>query len=112
MAHTIKSKTGSKFYTIEFDPTELWNSATPFPNGMDLLSICMRPAAAGDKVVVRDGADGPEIFSHEAVGAYDHALRIYQSNDPKWSGRGGVHCTPHVAAAEATGNFVLTFEVR
>jgi len=112
MAHVLKTLTGSKFYTINYDPALLWDSATVFTAGMEVLSICMVPAAVADKVVVRDGADGPEIFSHEAVGAYDHALRIYQSNDPKWSGRGGVHCTPHVAAAEATGNFVLTFEVR
>jgi hypothetical protein len=109
MAHVLKTLTGSKFYTINYDPALLWDSATVFTAGMEVLSICMVPAAAADKVVVRDGgANGPIIFAHEAEDSFSVGFRSYFRG-----GHGeGVKCAPYVAAADATGNFILTFEIR
>jgi len=110
MAHTFKTNTNGKFLTIEFDPTEAWIASAP----MDILSICMRPAATADAVIVRDGNEGPEIFSHEAIDSYDHALRTYQKRETAYRGyvaQRGLWVTPSIAAAEATGNFIITFEV-
>lgn len=112
MAHTIVHfPAGSRFYSIVYDPTLPWDSADVFPGGMEIVAIEMAPAAVGDAVVVRDGADGVggRIFSHEAIGSYDIAVRYYGRHSK--FGFKGVHCQPYILAGEAVGNFEITFEL-
>ena len=107
MAHDITYR--RKFYTITYDPLLNWDSSTVFPSGMRIMAIEMAPAAIGDEVVVRDGEDGPRIFSHEAIDTYDIAVRPYREAGSK--GENGKIVFPHIAAAEAVGAFDITFEL-
>jgi len=109
MAHVIQHISGSRFYTIVFDPTLLWSSLDIFPGGMEVVAIEMAPFDVGDSVIVRDGIGGPRVFSHEAIDSYDIAVRYYGKH-AKY-GFKGVNCKPHVSAGEAVGRFALTFEI-
>lgn len=108
MPHTITNRDNG-FYTITFDPTLPWDSLTVFPRGMRVMAIEMAPHAANDAVVVRDTEGGPRIFSHEAIDTYDIAVRPYRAAVGK--GENGRVMYPHIAAAEATGTFDITFEL-
>ena len=108
MAHVIRYNDRS-FYTITYDPLLDWDSSVVFPGGMKILAIEMAPTALGDAVVVRDGQNGPRIFSHEAIGAYDIAVRPYVGVTSK--GGNGKLVFPYIGAAEAVGTFDITFEL-
>jgi hypothetical protein len=105
MAHTIRYNDDG-FYTITYDPLLPWDSSIVFPRGMVITAIEMAPNAIGDSVIVRDGQAGPRIFSHEAIGTYDIAVRPYGGTRG-----GGKLVTPYIHAAEAVGTFDITFEL-
>ena len=109
MAHTITHVSGSRLYTITYDPTLDWDSQDVFQVIMEFVAIEMAPNAVGDAVVVRDGAGGPRLFSHEAIGTYDIAVRYYGRHFKH--GFKGIQCNPYIAAAEAVGTFDITFEI-
>lgn len=106
MAHTIEHITGSRFYTIVYDPTLDWDSQINFPGDMMVISIEMAPNAVGDSVIVRDGAGGARIFSHEAIDTYDIAVRYFYGNLKRYTSM-----QPYIDAAEAIGTFALTFQL-
>lgn len=107
MAHQIVQYEG--FYTITYDPLLDWDSANVFPNGMRVMTIEMAPHAANDAVVVRNGQNGPRVFSHEAIDTYDIAVRPYR--DAVSKGENGRLMFPYIANGEATGAFEITFEL-
>lgn len=68
-------------------------------NGIRVRKITFVPSAVGDGVVVRDGQNGPRIFTAENVlGTYDILKDEYLSDD----GKSGKLMSPYIAAAEST----------
>ena len=66
--------------------------------GLMVHKIIFVPSAVGDTVVVRDGANGPRIFTAQNVlGTYDILRDIYLS-----ANRPGKLMTPYIHANECT----------
>ena len=79
-------------------------------NGLVIHKITFIPSGAGDVVVVRDGVNGPRLFTASVLGTYDILRDFYESaNGP------GKRMRPYIHANECTiavaNNAYLVFEM-
>ena len=85
------------------------------PDGLCILKITFVPSAQGDALVVRDGMNGPRIFTAvNVLGTYDILKDEYEAPTGVARGKGKV-VRPYIHANECTIAFAhlayVTFEL-
>ena len=110
-----------RFIEVSLDGTTDFDSALDLtglgllrnaPDGLRVRKITFDPSAVGDEIIVRDGRNGPRMFSAEVLGTYDKLKDDYREDGHADRGklvRPYIHANECVVAIQ--NQAYVTFEI-